>query len=51
MDWRDIVEENKAPQVRSNNQVMNEIISQLFTYKRDMARRDESNCALLSENN
>ena len=27
MDWRDIVEENKAPQIRSNNQVMNEIIS------------------------
>ena len=30
MDWRQIIEENKAPQVRSNNQTMNEIINQLF---------------------
>ena len=50
MDWREIIEENKAPQVRSNNQTMNEIISQLFVYKKDMAKRDETNSALLSEN-
>lgn len=50
MDWREIIEENKAPQVRSNNQTMNEIISQLFVYKKDVAKRDETNSALLSEN-
>ena len=27
MDWREILEENKAPQVKSNNQTMNEIIN------------------------
>ena len=51
MDWREIIEENKAPQVRSNNHTMNEIISQLFVYKKDLAKKDEANSALMSENN
>ena len=51
MDWREIIEENKAPQAKTTNNTMNEIISQLFVYKKEVAKRDETNSALLSENN
>lgn len=51
MDWREIIEENRAPQVRTSNNTMNEIINQLFVLKRDSAKVDETNSALLSENN
>ena len=50
MDWREIIEENKAPQIRSNNQTMNEIIDQLFYSKKEMAKKNETNSALMSEN-
>ena len=51
LDWREIMAENTAPAVKTNNETVNEIINQLFTLKKDTARRDEANSALLSENN
>jgi len=50
MDWREIIEENKAPQVKTSNTTMNEIISQLFVMKKESAKRDETNSVLMSEN-
>ena len=46
-----IMAETKAPSVKTNNETVNEIINQLFTLKKDNAKRDEANSALLSENN
>ena len=51
MDWREIIEDNRPPQARTSNTTMNEIINQLFVLKKDQAKRDETNSALLSENN
>lgn len=51
LDWREIMNDKKAPSVKTNNETVNEIINQLFTLKKDNAKRDESNSALLSENN
>ena len=36
--------------MKSNNQTMNEIIAQLFTYRQESAKKDEENSVLLSEN-
>ena len=52
LDWRELFNsEQKAPNVKANNETINEIISQLFNYRKESAKRDEANCALLSENN
>ena len=51
MDWREIIEDNRPPQARTSNSTMNEIINQLFVLKKDQAKRDETNSALMSENN
>ena len=51
LDWREIMAENKVPSLKTNNETVNEIINQLFTLKKDNAKRDEANSALLSENN
>jgi len=51
MDWREIIEDNRPPQARTSNTTMNEIINQLFVLKKDQAKRDETNSALMSENN
>lgn len=51
MDWREILEEDKAPpSLKTSNETVNEIISHLFTLKREKAKRDEANSALMSEN-
>ena len=47
LDWRELFKsEQKAPNVKTNN----ETIAQLFNMKKECAKRDESNCALISEN-
>ena len=51
LDWREIMNDKKAPSVKTNNETVNELINQLFSLKKDNAKRDESNSALLSENN
>ena len=51
LDWREIMADNKPPGVKTNNETVNEIINQLFNVKKDNAKRDEANSALLSENN
>ena len=51
LDWRELFKsEQKAPNVKTNNETINEIIAQLFNMKKECAKRDESNCALMSEN-
>lgn len=51
LDWRELFKnESKAPQVKTNNESINAIIEQLFNMRKENAKRDESNCALLSEN-
>lgn len=52
MDWREILEEDtQPPSLKTQNETVNEIISQLFNLKREKAKRDEANSALMSENN
>ena len=52
MDWRAILEEDtQPPSLKTQNETVNEIISQLFNLKREKAKRDEANSALMSENN
>lgn len=42
--------ENKPPAVKTNNETINEVITQLFNLKKEQAKKDEANSALLSEN-
>ena len=50
LDWREIMAENKPPAMKTNNETVNEVISQLFNLKKDQAKKEEANSALLSEN-
>ena len=51
LDWRQLFKhESQAPSVKTNNETINLIVDQLFTMRKETAKRDEANSALLSEN-
>ena len=51
LDWRQLFKhESQAPSVKTNNESINLIIEQLFQMRKETAKRDEANSALLSEN-